>query len=369
MVKKTARWLKCGLALLAVFCFEKEARAQANERYASAIATSRAAIQKLMQSSDAPAVSVAVAMNGEIAWSEAFGFADIEQKKRATTETRIGLGSLTKSFTGVLVARLLEEGKFDLDAPVEKYLPQFPHKDKNITARLIIAHLSGLGDEYGNAHYYEKRHLTTAAALQEILAANTLEYPPRTRFAYTTSNYTIVAAMIEQATGMDFPAAMRQYVWQPLGLRYTTFNDPTARVEPTAKFYVKRFFRVNEAPAFDSSFKWAGAGMLSTASDVARYGSALLRDGFLKPSTREMIFRNNKTSTGEETNYALGWFIEKDDKDRRIYQHGGGGIGMAAYLGLYPQEDLAIAILANLTGAPVDDEAATKIAEAFLNAK
>lgn len=361
-------WPWYGLVFLLLFVHANEARAQTNETYTRAIATSREAIQAMMRNSEAPGVSVAVAMKGEIVWSEAFGFADLERKVRTTPETRIGLGSLSESFTGVLAARLMEEGKLDLDAPVEKYLPQFPHKNKNITARLIIAHLSGLDDEYGDEHYYETRHLTTMAALQEILATNTLTHSPCTRFAYTTSNYTIVAAMIEQATGKDFPTAMQQYVFQPLGLRHTTFNDPTARLDPTTTFYVKRFFRVVEAPAFDSSFKWAGAGVLSTASDVARYGTALLRDGFLKSSTRAEIFRGLKTASGEETNYALGWFIEKDDNSRRIYQHGGGGIGMAANLRLYPQEDFVVAILANLTGTPVDGKVTAKIAEAFLAA-
>ncbi|KAA0226056.1 class A beta-lactamase-related serine hydrolase [candidate division KSB1 bacterium] len=358
-------WQRYGLAIIVLFGLWNEAHAQAAERYAQAIATSREAVRAMMQSSKAPGVSVAVARNGEIVWNEAFGFADLKQKVRATTETRFGLGSVSKSFTGVLAARLMEEGLIDLDAPVEKYLPQFPHK--NMSARLIIAHLSGLNDEYNSAHYYDTRSLTTAVALQEILATNTLQYPPRTSFAYTTSNYTIVAAIVEHTSGVDFPTVMAQYVFEPLELQHTSFNDPTSRPEQTAKFYVKNFFRVTEAPAYDPSFKLAGAGLLSTAADVARLGAALLRDGFLKPSTRAEIFRGLKTSAGEETNYALGWYIEKDDNSRRIYQHGGGGPGMAAHVRLYPQENSVIAILSNLTGAPVDGKVAEKVSAAFLD--
>ncbi len=360
-------WQRYGFATMVLLGFWNEVHAQTTQRYAQAIAASREAVRAMMQSSKAPGVSVAVALNGEIVWSEAFGFADLEKKVRATTETRFGLGSVSKSFTGVLAARLMEEGLIDLDAPIEKYLPQFPHK--NMSARLIIAHLSGLNDEYNDAHYYDTRRLTAAVALQEILATNTLQYPPRTRFAYTTSNYTIVAAIVEHASGADFPTAMTQYVLQPLGLQHTLFNDPSSLPAQAAKFYVKNFFRVAEAPAFDPSFKLAGAGLLSTAADVARFGAALLREGFLKPSTRAEIFRALKTSAGEETNYALGWYIEKDDNCRRIYQHGGGGPGMAAHLRLYPQENFVVAILSNLTGAPVDGKVAEKVSEAFLNSK
>ena len=134
-----------GLAIIVLLGLGSAVLAQANAPYARAIAASREAIHAMMQSSKAPAVSVAVVVKDEIIWDEAFGFADLERKARANTETRFGLGSVSKSFTGVLAARLMEEGLIDLDAPVEQYLPQFPHK--NITARLIIAHLSGLNDE------------------------------------------------------------------------------------------------------------------------------------------------------------------------------------------------------------------------------
>ncbi|MGH7595235.1 MAG: serine hydrolase domain-containing protein [bacterium] len=338
-------------------------------RYAEAIAASRGAVGAMMKSAKVPGVSVAVAMKGEIVWREGFGFADLDKKVSATTETEFGIGSITKSFTAVLFARLMEEGKVDLDAPVENYLPQFPLKQKGVTARLIIGHLSGLNDEFNTTHYYETRHLTTGAALQEILQTNKLQYSPRTRHEYTTSNYTIIAAIIEKASGQDFSAAMNQYVIKPLGLKNTLLNDRTLNIVHCTSFYVQNEKDVIKAPDYDPSFKWAGAGLLATAADVAIYGAALLQSKFLKPSTREEIFRALKTSSGEDTGYGLGWYIAQDAKGRRIYHHGGGGLGISSYLRLYPQKDFVLAILSNLTNAPVNGEVATTIAEAFLAAK
>lgn len=134
-------------------------------------------------------------------------------------------------------------------------------------------------------------------------------------------------------------------------------------------FYVQNERGVVKAPDYDPSFKWAGAGLLATAADVATYGATLLQAKFLKPSTRDEIFRSLKTFSGEDTGYGLGWYIARDAKGRRMYHHGGGGLGISSYVRLYPQEDFVLAILSNLTNAPVSGEVATKIAEAFLLAQ
>ncbi len=343
----------CRLAIVAVlfFCSWIDARSQSRaitgNRYENAIATSREAVRAMMKNSKVPGVSVAVAMKGEIVWREAFGFADLDKKVNATAETKFGIGSITKSFTAALFARLMEKGKVDLDAPVENYLPQFPHKQKGLTARLLLGHLSGLGDEFNGAHYYETRHFTTTAALQEILQTNTLQYPPRTRHEYTTSNYTIIAAIIEKASGQDFSAALNRYVIKPLGLKNTLLNDRTVKIEDCTRFYILEGNNAVKASDYDPSFKWAGVGLPATAGDVAISGAALLRTGLLKPSMREEIFRALKTSSGEDTGYGLGWYIAQDAKGRRMYHHGGGGLGISSYVRLYPQEDFVLAILSN----------------------
>ncbi len=358
-----------GLLFCAPSILEAQTSNSSNGLYNKAIAASRDAVRAMMKSVKVPGVSVAVAMKGEIVWREGFGFADLDKKVSATTETKFGIGSITKSFTAVLFARLMEEGKVDLDTPVENYLPQFPHKNKNITARLIIGHLSGLNDEFNGTHYYETRYFSTGAALDEILRENKLRSPPRTRHEYTTSNYTIIAAIIEKVSGQDFSSALNQYVINPRGLKNTLLNDRRLNIEHCTSFYVQNEKGVVKAPDYDPSFKWAGAGLFSTASDVATYGTALLQSKFLRPNTRDEIFRALKTSSGEDTGYGLGWYIAEDAKGRRMYHHGGGGLGISSYLCLYPQEDFVLAILSNLTGAPVNDEVATKIVEAFLAVK
>lgn len=355
--------------LVAVCALELQslhAQAPSPEDFTRAIAASRAAVRALMHDTKVPGVSVAVALRGELVWNESFGFADREQKVAATIATKFGLGSITKSFTAALCARMVEEGKLDFDAPIATYLPEFPFKHEAVTAATIIAHLSGLNDEFGNAYYYTTQHFTTSAALQKLLRLNRLQNPPRTRHEYTTGNYTIVAAVIEKASGRDFSSAMQHYVLAPLGLQSTVFNDRTTKISNCTAFYMRNEKGVVKTPEYDPSHKWAGAGLLATAAEVAQYGAALLREGFLSARTREEIFRTQQTASGEDTGYALAWYVANDAEGRRMYHHAGGGLGISSYLRLYPQEECVLALLSNLTGAPVGGEVATKIAEAFL---
>jgi serine beta-lactamase-like protein LACTB len=98
----------------------------------------------MMASARVPGLGVAVAVDGKVVWAEGFGLADLERGVPVTRRTKFGLGSVTKSLTMALAARLHEEKVLDLDAPLERYLPDFPHRGKGITTRLIGCHLSGL---------------------------------------------------------------------------------------------------------------------------------------------------------------------------------------------------------------------------------
>ncbi|HEV3470708.1 MAG TPA: serine hydrolase domain-containing protein [Pyrinomonadaceae bacterium] len=336
--------------------------------YAEAAEAGRAAIRGMMLKDGVPGVGAAVAVGGEVVWAEGFGFADLERRAPVTAQTKFGIGSVTKSLTTALLGRLVEEGAADLDAPVERYLPDFPHKNLGISARLIAGHLSGLDDTFNTAHAYTTAHFdTTAAALGQIYK-EPLRHRPRERHFYTTGPYTIIAGVIERASRRDFLDAMSHYVTGPLGLRDTVPNDRRAVVPHRTSFYLKEGGRTVNAPCFDPSFKWAGAGYLSTAGDVARFGSALLRPGFLRQSTLDELFRPLKTSAGEETGFGLGWRVGTDKKGRRIFHQPGGGPGISCWLVLYPEEGLAIAILSNQTGAPVGGAALDVIAESFITA-
>src|SRR2546427_6191989 len=103
------------------------------------------------------------------------------------------------------------------------------------------------------------------------------------------------------------------------------------------------------APTVDNSYKWAGGGFVSTAEDLVKFGSALLKPGFLKAETLDLLFTTQRTSAGEPTGYGIGWFIATDSLGHRRVFHGGGSVGGTAAFGVDRRSRGVVAILANLT--------------------
>ena len=335
-------------------------------RYEEAIREGRAAIREMMQKDSVPGVGVAVIADGETVWAEGFGFADLEQGVPVTRDTKFGIGSITKALTMALYGRLVEEGVVDFDAPVESYLAEFPHKNMKVSVRLIAGHLSGLDDSVNTAHGLTSTYYGTTAQALQLFTNEPLKYRPLERHFYTTGPYTFIAGVVERATRQDFTSLMSRYVTGPLGLKNTLPNNRKAIIPHRTAFYVSEGGQAVNAPYADPSFKLAGAGYLSTAEDVARFGAAFLKPGFLKESTIDELFRPLRTSAGEDTGFALGWRVGKDSRDRRIVHQPGGGPGISCWLTLFPEEKLVVAILSNQTGAPVGGRTLNAIADSFI---
>jgi serine beta-lactamase-like protein LACTB, mitochondrial len=330
-----------------------------------ASARARRALGEAVRDGAAPGVTVAVAAGGKLVWSEAFGVSDIATGAPATPATRFGVGSISKTFTLAAALALADEGKLDLDAPVERYLPDFPHRDRGVTIRRIGAHQSGIADAFADRNYYTTQHFSLDSAYRGIAAAP-LGFTPGSRSEYATGIFTIVGRVLQQVTGENYLDVMRHRVFGPAGMNATAPNDPRHPVPGQAAFYVRRAGGgFDPAPVTDPSFKLPGAGFLSTAEDLARFGAALLGPRLLSDSSKRELFTPVPLADGTPTGYALG-FQALDEDGRRLMLQPGGGPGIAGWLAVYPEDDLVVAILSNATGAPLGDAVRRAVAGAFL---
>ena len=294
-----------------------------------------------------PGLSVAVAVDGQVVYSEGFGYADLEERVPAWATTKFRIGSVSKPLSATVLVQLVEAGKIDLDAPVQKYVPSFPEKNGTITARLLAGHLAGIrhyqGDEFQIAKHYDN-----VLDGLKIFQDDPLLAPPGTKFGYSSYGYNLLSAVIESAAGEKFLPYMHEHVFGPLGLRRTTEDQPSEIIEQRTRFYARSKDKtVVNAPFVDNSYKWAGGGFLATAEDLVRFGSALLQPGFLKPESLRLLFTPQKTSDGKETEYGMGWFIHKSKSGQRIYEHSGGSVGGASQLILYPDAHVVVAMVCN----------------------
>jgi CubicO group peptidase (beta-lactamase class C family) len=307
-----------------------------------------------------------VASGGTIVWSEAFGVSDIARGTAVTPATRFGVGSISKALTLAAALTLVDERKLDLDAPVERYLPDFPHRGRGVTVRRIGAHQSGIADQFADRNYYTTAHFSSLDSAYRAIAAAPLAFPPGSRTEYATGLFTIVGRTLERITGENYPDVMRRRIFEPAGMKSTVPNDPRQPVSNRAAFYVRRGGGGFEpAPAFDPSFKLPGAGFLSTAEDLARFGLALLGPDLLSDDSRRQLFTPVPLADGTPTPYALGFQTLEED-GRRVMLQPGGGPGIASWLAVYPDDGLVVAILSNATGAPLGDAVRRAVADAFL---
>ena len=334
-------------------CVSRPASSPVAERWAAAAARARAiACDKLAP--EIPGFALAVAVDGQVVWSEAFGYADLEAKRPATPATQFRIGSVSKPLTAAAAAQLYETGKLDLDAPVQRYVRSFPEKGAPITTRLVAGHLAGIRHYQGGEFTLNRRFATVTEGLS-IFANDSLLSPPGTRFSYSSYGFNLISAVVEGASGEEFLIYMSRHVFGPLRMTSTTPDKNDSLIPNRTRFYERRSrllgggFAV--APTVDNSYKWAGGGFLSTAEDLARFGSAHLAPGFLKAATLELLFTPQYTTAGEATPYGIGWFVARDSLGHRYVYHGGGSVGGTTAFGVDRDSRVVFALVTNLSDA------------------
>jgi CubicO group peptidase (beta-lactamase class C family) len=357
--------------------------------------THRAAIQATSERLDefrasliSPSLSVAVGVGGKLAWADARGYADIESQTHATPDTLYAIGSVSKPLTAVLAALLWQNGELDLDADVRSYVPEFPEKEYVMTLRQLLSHQAGI------RHYRlgwkppvfsesaMNREFASTGESLALFANDALLFEPDTGFEYSTFGYTLVAAAIEGATGQAYIDALAERVLAPLGMERTWIDQEGELPGTRATDYMGTFSKkaVVKAPATNSSYKWAGGGLVSTPSDLVRFGNAMLSAGLLSEATRNAVFTARSLPSGElnPQHYGLGWRIggllvtdpeTGEDKIITLINHGGTRAGSVAILMIVPDHGIVVAMAANTIGrggsGPLTSVAA-KVARAFI---
>ncbi len=312
-----------------------------------------------------PGLALAVAVDGKIVYSESFGYADLEERVPIWPTTKFRIGSISKPLTATALMQLVEAGKLDLDAPVQKYVPSFPEKGAPITVRMVAGHLAGIR-HYEGDEMYQQRHYDNVLQGLKIFENDPLVSPPGSKFHYSSYGFNLLSAVIESASGQPFLAYMQEHVFTPMGLVHTTADQNTQIIEQRSRFYeLAKDGHQENAPYVDNSYKWAGGGFLSTAEDLVRFGSTMFQPGFLKPETLKIMFTPQKTKAGEPIEYGLGWFIHKSHSGKLTFEHSGGSVGGTSQLILYPDTHVVVALVTNLSGGTWKREEVEAVAEKF----
>ncbi|MBX3064770.1 MAG: class A beta-lactamase-related serine hydrolase [Anaerolineae bacterium] len=311
-----------------------------------------------------PGLQAAVVRHGEIVFLGAYGVANIQDSIPVTDQTVFTINSATKSFTGVAIMQLVEDGKLDLAATVAQYLDDLPEAWHPVTIQQLLIHTSGLPDIMdGNGNIVSNDGDEAAWALTQTLP---IEFAPGEKFSYNQTNYLLLGRIIDKLSGQPFTQFIAERQFQAVGMPRTAesgFADSHDVIRQSVRGYSYfrkingNFRRVDTLRNIFEDFPpflRTGAGLYSTAQEIARWIIALQQGKLLKPDNLKTLWTSGVLNNGSPAGfgallngYALGWPAALRDEHPAVTGIGGGRSGFF----VYPQDDLAVVVLTNLQGS------------------
>lgn len=320
-----------------------------------------------VEANGVPGMAAAVARDGELIWTGTAGYRDLDRKLPVEPDTSFRLASVSKLVTATAATVLYDRKMLDLDAPVQRYLPDrrlaWP---SDITLRQLAAHTSGI------PHYQDVDaarggiHFGTVDEAVEIFANRPLLFASGTSYQYSSYGYTLLSAAIEGGAGMPFLSFVSRAITNDLPLRPDLVPDP----QHDTVAYEFEGGTIKPADPHDYSYSWGGAGFRGTAPGVAMFGARVMRDGFLSSEARAMMWTPTQMNDGSpvadgEDRIAFGWRIGTDSDGQRIAHHAGVAIGARSALIVYPDSGDSVSVLSNAVWVSDIKETAATLAAPF----
>jgi CubicO group peptidase (beta-lactamase class C family) len=292
-----------------------------------------AAMQEMIAKDEIAGAVTVVVEKDKVLHLEGTGFADVAAKRPMTPDTLFWIASMTKPVTGVAILMLQDDGKLSVADPVSKYLPEFANlktpsgKPANLTITQILDHTSGLGEASGPDALKAK----TLADLAPLWLAAPMQYEPGEKWKYTQSGINAAARIVEVVSGMTFDVFLQKRLFDPLGMKHTTFYlTPELRSELVTAYAKNKETGLLEPvpprPEFGPRDRppQGNGGLFSTGPDYARFCQMLLNGGslggrrYLSPAAMKFLtapqtgelptgFFQNATFGNHGTNYGWGF--------------------------------------------------------------
>ena len=333
-------------------------------------APARAAIEKNLEKGLAPSVAVAVVQDGRVVWAEGFGFADLDRRTRATSDSIYILASVSKPITATGLMVLADRGRIDLDRPANDYLPgaklrAHRGRPEDMTLRRLANHTAGL-PVHCNFFYGDDRPPSWDETIGRYGFA---AWAPGTRWEYSNLAFGILGHITETVSGRPWIAFLEQEVFDPLGMDHTSDRVRPGREDDRTFQYHRTDGRlVRVAPYI---FDHPGASVLhSSANDLARFARMHLGDGalgdvrILREETARAMRRPAKAD-GPESKNGIGWFVGTIH-GRPAFWHSGWMPGVSTLVRGFPGERAATIVLTNADERAVTNEVSDALAGILL---
>jgi CubicO group peptidase (beta-lactamase class C family) len=279
-------------------------------------------------------------------------------------DTQLNLGSANKMFTAVAIMQLVAQKRVELDAPIGRYVPDYPNPDgrEHVTIHHLLTHTSGVGDFFNQEYLVRKKSIRSVAELLPLFAAESLAFRPGARWQYSNGGYALLGRIIELVSGMSYEEYVQRHVFAPAEMTRTG-GDPREPYAPGYTFTREggktELSRDRNDFALPATGTPAGGGY-STVADLVSFARAL-RDGILVPKELLALMLTPHVATDRGTRYGYGFELTIR-KGETVFGHNGHHLGISAQLDVYQESGTIVAVLSNYDppGAPV---VATRLGE------
>jgi CubicO group peptidase (beta-lactamase class C family) len=288
--------------------------------------------------------------DGRVVLARSYGLAIEGWNIPNSPQTRFELASVSKQFTAAAIMQLADAGRLSVDDPITKYYKDAPQAWQGITIHQLLTHTSGLSNN--KIEDFSKGIATpyTPDELIQTFRDRPLAFAPGTKWAYTNTEYYLLAWLIEHLSSETYGAYLAHHIFEPLKMTHSGFASTLAIVPEMADGYTFEGGHLRLKDYFDRSLEIGAGGIFTTTGDMMLWNKALDAPGFLSAHSLDLMFTAHPPG-----NYGYGWFVENSPR-RKIY-HEGGDPGFAAFEARYPDHHLLILILSNEDDTPVRDTA------------
>ncbi len=306
-----------------------------------------------------PGVALAVIRNGSPVKVTTYGAANIELDTPVTTRTVFRLASISKQIIATGVMLLVTDGKLSLADPVCKYLRHCPTAWKAISIEQVLSHTSGLPNEApGNNPFKLESNDAVLGRAFDV----PLQFKPGQGWAYSNLGYGVLVEIIQNVTGRPWPEFFTTRIFQPLGMSATRTKSAFDVIPNRAGGYQYRDDKLHNVPQLIAMRP--GGAFVSTLEDMIKWDLAITRGRLLSRAAQERMWTAVRLPNGTSTRYGFGWWTDEVRGHRRI-RHGGSEPGVRTEYSRFPDDGIAVIVLANGTSI-LPDEIALQVAGTFI---
>ncbi|WP_316834322.1 serine hydrolase domain-containing protein [Pedobacter nutrimenti] len=282
--------------------------------------------------------SVAISQNGQLLYTKAIGYTDIENQTKPNENTKYRIGSISKTFTTVLIFKAIEEGKLTLEQTINQYFPTIKNSDK-ITIAQLLSHRSGIHN-FTDDEEYQQWNTTKKSEkeLTDIIAKGGSDFEPDSKTSYSNSNFVLLSFILQKAYKQPYSEILKEKITKPLNLK-NTFYGGKINLKNNESYSYKFVNSWNKEPETDMSVPMGAGAVVSTPADLTKFAEALFGGRLLSAKSLEQM---------ETIKDGIGMGLFKFPfYDKPSYGHTGGIDGFTSVYSYFPSDKTAVALTSN----------------------